>query len=161
VIPSLPRRIRSQGGYTLVEVVITMGIGALLMSALISVLFTASKAVDTATSRVEASSQIRSFQSFAYEDFATSTLPSNSSSCSVSTPCATPIALKGATYSWDGKNLLNRVPASTGVARRVASNVSSFSWYVTGCAILVSVTVKVQAYSQSQTFQFYPRVSCP
>lgn len=159
--PPLSGCVRGQDGYTLVELVVTMGLGALLLSALMSVLLTASHGASIATSRVEASSQIRSFQFFAYEDFAGSALPSNSGNCVPSTPCTTAIKLSGVTYSWDGSNFLSRVPTSTGIARPAASNVSSFSWYVTGCAVVVSVTVTVQGYSQSQTFQFYPRVNCP
>jgi prepilin-type N-terminal cleavage/methylation domain-containing protein len=161
VKPSLGGYVRRQDGYTLVELIIATALGALLMSALVSVVLTTSQAANIAISRVEASSQIRSFHFFAPQDFASSTMPASSSECKPSTPCTTPIALSEVTYSWDGSNRLSRVPASTGVARSAATNVSRFSWYATTCTVVVSVTVTVQAYSESQTFKFRPRVNCP
>lgn len=154
------RYAKRQDGYTLVELIVTMAIGGLLLSALMSVLLTTSQAANTATSRIEASSQVRSFQQFAYQDFASSSLPSGSASCTISIPCSTPITLSAVTYSWDGSDQLSRVPAGGGT-RPAATNVRAFSWYVAGCTVVVSITVTVQAYSQSQTFQFYPRVNCP
>jgi prepilin-type N-terminal cleavage/methylation domain-containing protein len=169
---------RSQGGYTLVEVLITIALTALLMTALTSVVFTSVRAVDVASSRVEASSQIRNFQYFADDDFAQSAVPVGGSCGTPSTPCSTqPVVLSGTqvtnsvqpagsavvvTYTWDGSNFLDR-QVSAGPPIHAATNVSAFSWYVDTTAsrptVVVSITVTVSSYSESQTFRFYPRVS--
>lgn len=170
------RLTHDQAGYTLIEVIISAAIGAILLAGLTSVVLTSVRANDVASSRVEASAQIRSFESFAYQDFAHAGVPA---ACgSQSAPCTTqPIALSGptnnsvnpvgVTYTWDGSSVVARqvgsdapIPVATGVTR--------FSWYVDQSAalptVIVSMTVTVQessrqAYSQSQTFLFYPRVN--
>jgi prepilin-type N-terminal cleavage/methylation domain-containing protein len=163
----LVQRVRNQDGYTLVEVVISAAIGAVLMAGLTSVVLTSVRATNIATARIEASSQIRSFQFFAYDDFAHSGIPPGSASC----PCTQPIVLSGppansqdtpgsleqVTYAWDGTGFLDR-QSSTGT-RRVSTNVTGFSWRVDGRTVVVSLTVTVQSYAQSQTLRFYPRVS--
>ncbi len=167
--------IHSQGGYTLIEVIISVAIGAILMAGLSSVVLTSVRASNVATSRVEASSQIRSFQSFAYADFAHSDA-SGLAGCTPSTPCTTqPIVLAGTqvnssgqpvgpstvTYTWDGSDFLDRQVG--GSSLHAATNVSSFSWYVTSgsglSTVVVNMTVTAQAYSESQSFIFYPRVN--
>src|SRR5690349_2168231 len=88
---------RSQGGYTLVEVVIASSIGLMIMTGLTSVILTSVRAVGTATSRIQASSQIRSFEYFAYDDFARSSLPP-SDGCGPA-PWTCPIVLTGTQVS--------------------------------------------------------------
>jgi prepilin-type N-terminal cleavage/methylation domain-containing protein len=173
----IAHRARNQGGFTLVELIIASAIGVLLMTGLTSVVFTSYKAWTTASSRVEASSQIRSFQYFAYDDFARSTLPT-ATGCTISTPCTVqPITLTGlqvgnsqapapapysVAYTWDGSTFVDRQVGS-GPARHAASDVTAFSWYVDGSAphqtIVIAMTVTVQSYSESQTMQFFPELN--
>ena len=169
--------IRSQGGYTLIEVVIASAIGAILMGGLFSVIFTSWQAVKTATSRVEASQQIRSFQFFAYDDFARSPLP-DANGCVGSPPTNCTIALAGVqasnsstpatapypvSYTWDVLTGFLDRNVGTNPPIHAATNVTAFSYYVDGVApnqtVVVSLTVTVQAYSESQTLRFYPQVN--
>jgi prepilin-type N-terminal cleavage/methylation domain-containing protein len=170
----------SQGGYTLVEVVVAVAIGAILMTALTSVILTATKSATIATSRIEASGQIRNFEFFAYDDFALSGVPVPSGCGTVGNPCTTqPIVLSGkqasnsvtpvmadysVTYTWVGSAFLDRqVGPDPASAVHMATNVTDFSWYVDVSAphptVVVNLTVTVQSYSQSQTWLFYPRVN--
>ncbi len=176
--PPSSRYLASQDGYTLVEVIISVSIGALLLSALTSVVFTSWRAANIATSRVEASSQIRSFEYFAYDDFALSATPNNGA-CTPATPCTTaPLVLSGVhagntasvstpptlgpyqvKYTWDGSSFVDREVGGGGT-QHAATDVKSFSWYVdANSTVVVSLTVQVQAYSESQTFRFYPRMN--
>jgi prepilin-type N-terminal cleavage/methylation domain-containing protein len=166
--------VRSQNGYTLVEVIIASAIGALLLSALTSVVLTSWRATAIASSRVEASGEIRNFEYFAYDDFARSAAPAGGS-CVQANPCSTqPLVLSGyqvsnstpvpapyqVSYTWDGSNFLDRAVAGTGTTEHAASDVSGFSWYVdTNGTVVVSLTVTIQSYSESQTFRFDPRMS--
>jgi len=175
VKPGLSAYVKSQRGYTLIEVIISVAIGAILMAGLSSVVLTSVRASNVATSRVEASSQIRSFLFFAYDDFAHSGL-SGLSGCTQPAPCTTqPITLTGmqvnisgqpigtqtVKYTWDGSNDLDR--SAGGAPAHAATNVSSFAWYVISgpglSTVVVNLTVTVQAYSESQNFIFYPRVN--
>lgn len=161
----------AQAGFTLVEMIVSLAIGSLLMVALTSVVLTAWRASSIASSRVEASGQIQNFEFFAFKDFAQSSPPS-SVSCLPASPCSQPLVLAGlqvsnqnpvpspvqVTYSWDGSNLLDRSVAPGGT-RHAATNVTAFSWYVdTDSTVVVSLTVTVQSYSESQTFRFLPRM---
>jgi prepilin-type N-terminal cleavage/methylation domain-containing protein len=166
---------RGQSGFTLVELIIASAIGVILMTGLTSVVFTSYRAWTTASSRVEASSQIRSFQYFAYDDFSSSGLPA-AGSCTSANPCTVqPIALSGfqvgnsvqpvpapftVTYTWDGTTFLDR-QVNSGPAEHVASGVTAFSWYVDAAnqTVVVALTVTIQSYSQSQTMQFYPELN--
>jgi prepilin-type N-terminal cleavage/methylation domain-containing protein len=157
---------RSQSGFTLVEVVITVAIGAILMTALTSVILTASRAATTATSRVEASGQIRNFQFFAHDDFAQANVPTPIGCGTPDNPCitATTITLNGAypvSYTWDGSAILDRQAGSN--VTHMATNVTGFTWYVDGSTphptVVVNLTVTVQSYSESQTFLFYPELN--
>jgi prepilin-type N-terminal cleavage/methylation domain-containing protein len=152
-----PRRyVTGQSGYTLVEVVIAVALGALLMSALTSVVLTSWRATETASSRVEASGQIRNFQYLAYNDFARSNLTALGG-CTASARCSTPIRLATVTYSWDGTNFVDR--ASSQATIHAATNVTKFGWYIDTNTVVVSLTVMVRSYSESQTFRFYPRLN--
>ena len=170
-------RLDGQAGYTLVELIIALAISGFLMVALTSVVLTSVGAANTASSRVEASSEIRSFQSFAADDFARSGVPDGSGG-SASSPCTTqPIVLGGTqvsnsaspvgstllvTYTWDGSAFVDR-QAGSGESIHVATDATAFSWYVDSTAahptVVVSLTVTVGAYSETQTFRFYPRVN--
>lgn len=169
------RYVRSQRGYTLIELIITAALGALLLSALTSVVLTTWRAVAVASSRVEASGQIRNFAFFAYDDFAGSGAPTPGACGTPANPCTTqPLALSGlhatgstsaptemyqVTYSWDGSNFLDR-QVGGGATRHAATNVTAFSWFVdTNSTVVVSIKVTIDAYSQYQTFRFYPRMS--
>jgi type II secretory pathway pseudopilin PulG len=174
----LGRQVRGQGGYTLVELIITVGLSAALMVALTSVVLTSTRAVTTASDRVEASGQIRSFQYFAYDDFTRSALPNPAGCGTPVSPCSTQqIVLAGTrvsnttppvataytvTYAWDGSNFVDRQDGS-GATRHAASGVSAFAWYVdSGAAhptVVVAMTITVGTYSESQTLRFLPRLS--
>ncbi len=151
------RRTGGQDGFTLVEVIITLAIASLLLSALVSVIYTTSQATRIASSRVEASNELRNFQQFAYDDFAQSNV-AVLAGCTQASSCSSPIALPSVTYTWDGSNFLDR--ATSDVTTHAATNVTAFSWYVdTNSTVVVSLTVTVQAYSLSQTFRFQPRIN--
>jgi prepilin-type N-terminal cleavage/methylation domain-containing protein len=167
------RYVRSQGGYTLVELIIASAIGLMVMTGLTSVVFTSVRAATTATSRVEASNQVRSFELFAYGDFAQSGVPST---CAAPAPqvcvrlngfqasnSVAPVAGRyQVTYTWDGVRFLDR-QLGGGEIRHAATNVSAFSWSLDGTApnqtVVVHLTVTVQSYSESQTLRFYPRLN--
>ncbi len=167
---------RSQDGYTLVEVIIASAIGLMVMTGLTSIILTSVKAVNTATGRVEASSQIRSFQYFAHDDFARSSPPPGDG-CGAA-PWTCPIVLTGTqvsnsttpaaysyqvTYSWNQANqtLDRQVGSSSPI--HAATDVSAFSWYLDSSAakltVVVSLTVTVLGYSESQTMRFYPQLN--
>ena len=177
--PPLARYARSQAGYTLVELMVASAIGVIVMTGLTSVLLTSWRAGTTATSRVVASGQIRNFEFVAYDDFALANVPDPSGcAASAASPCTTqPLVLTGVQasnaanpvssphqviYTWDGADLLER-QVGNNPPRETASGVSAFSWYVAGAAphqtVVVTITVTVLAYSQTQTFLFYPRVN--
>jgi prepilin-type N-terminal cleavage/methylation domain-containing protein len=186
VNPRLAARRRRQAGFTLIELIIATAIGLMIMGALTSVVLTTAQAANTATARLEASSQIRDLQLSANDDFVLSRAPTPSGCGTANNPCHTqPLALQGSrmanavagapaaftvTYVWDSS------PSGLDVTRRTASgsrvlarNVTAFAWYVdsTGAhpTVVVSLTVAVNfynaAYSQSQTLRFYPRVTSP
>lgn len=173
---------RRQAGYTLIEVVVATAIGLFVMGSLTSIVLTTVLAANTATSRVEASSQIRNFQLNAYDDFALSQAPIPPG-CGVTaaSPCTSEaITLQGSrmpnqeavaaagytvVYAWDpASKVVNRQVG--GASRRAASNVTAYSWYIDGAgqpSVVISLTVTVgfynTSYSQSQTMRFYPRVT--
>jgi prepilin-type N-terminal cleavage/methylation domain-containing protein len=163
---------RSQDGFTLVELIVASAIGLALITALTSVILTASRSVTTATNRIDASAQIRNFELFAYDDFAQSGVPVTSGCGTAGNPCTTqPIALIGTTsvqYTWDGSAFLDRQVGTNTI--HMASNVTAFSWYVDPTSplhqtVVISLTVTVPrvgdllAYSDSQTFRFVPQVN--
>lgn len=176
-------RHRAQAGYTLIEVIIATAIGLMVMSALTSVIVTTVIGTNAATSRVEASSQVRTFELSAYDDFALSRPPAPTG-CGTGPGdlCTTQqMTLRGSrmpnqvggvatpytvVYAWDPG--LHQITRTTGGASRVAaSNVTGFTWYVnTNGAqpvVVVSMSVTVgfynTTYTDSQTFLFYPRVT--
>ena len=176
----LRRYARSQGGFTLVELLVASAIGLIVMTGLTSLLLTTWRAGTIASSRVLASSQIRNFQSEAYEDFALSAVP-DQAGCGTP-PFTCPIRLNGAqasnvptpvinrnyqvTYTWDQANQMLDRAIGNGAARHAATNVSLFSWYLAGAppnqTVVVKITVTmptVPPYSETQNLQFYPRVS--
>jgi prepilin-type N-terminal cleavage/methylation domain-containing protein len=184
------RHLQGQGGYTLVEVIIACALGAILMSALTSVILTSVRAGATANNRVQASNQIRSFQFFAYDDFAHSTLPNPVGCGTAANPCTTQaIVLSGlrasnapnpvvtqynVSYTWNSATFVVNRTVGAGTPVGAATNVTDFSWYLSGTGqfrtVVVSMTVTVctpslvpcpvgnQSYAQSQSLQFYPRV---
>jgi prepilin-type N-terminal cleavage/methylation domain-containing protein len=172
---TLQQSFRSQAGYTLVELMIASMIGVIVIAGLTSVVWTSMSAASVAQSRVEASSQVRSFQSQAYEDFALSGVPSLSS-CAPASPPPCTIVLSGLqasnlvaptpgavqiTYSWNGTTVDRTVGSNP--PREVASSVTAFSASMAGTApnqtVVVTMTVTVQNYTETQTMQFYPRVN--
>ena len=167
----------SQGGFTLVELLIASAIGVVVMTGLTSVVLTTWRANTIATSRVDASSQIRNFEFSAYDDFAHSSV-SGFGSCTNQAPCSTqPIVLTGTqlnssgqaipgyqiTYAWDGSSFLDRNVAPSGATAHAATDVSAFSWYLdttaTHSTVVVTISVTVQAYTETQILRFYPRVN--
>lgn len=176
---------RGQAGYTLVELIVATAIGALVLGALTSVVLTTALSTNVATSRVEASNQIRSFQLTAFDDMALSRIPSPSGCGTQATPCTTQaIVLSGSrmanqpagaatpysvSYAWDPSRHVVSRQVSGGPGRTVATDVTSFSWYVDGtaahAAVVVSLTVTIATYNstyrESQTLRFSPRVTVP
>lgn len=173
-----PGYFRSQGGFTLIEVIIASAIGLIVMTALTSVILTTVQGAKVATGRIEASGQIRNFELRAYDDFALSEAPTPSGCGTSSDPCTTaPLSLSGlaasnsdqpepsayaVTYQWDGSAFLDRT-VGDGPAEHMATSVTAFAWYVDTsgpkATVVISLTVTVLSYSESQTFRFYPRLN--
>jgi prepilin-type N-terminal cleavage/methylation domain-containing protein len=180
----LAARRRRQAGYTLIELIIASAIGVMVMGAMTSVVLTTVLGGNVATSRIEASAQIRNFQLTAYDDFALSRPPATSGCGTSVSPCTTQdMILEGdrmpnqaggvpglftARYTWDPtKKLVTRF---VGVASRVvASGVTRYSWYVDSTGghpvVVVSMSVTMASYNttytESQNLLFYPRVTAP
>jgi hypothetical protein len=149
----------------------------MVMTGLTSLVLTTWRAGTIATNRVVASGQIRSFQFEAYDDFALSAVPDTSGCNPVPWTC--PIRLIGTsasnsatpalssyqvTYTWDQTNHVLDRTVNGGGPRHAATNVSYFSWTVTpNQTVVVTLTVTMAQsfppYSETQTFQFYPRVN--
>jgi prepilin-type N-terminal cleavage/methylation domain-containing protein len=181
----LLRQLRSQSGFTLVELLVASAIGVIVMTGLTSVVLTTWRAGQIATGRIEASSQIRNFQFDAYDDFALSSLPA-SSGCGAA-PWTCPINLSGTnaalqngvlvldhsyhvTYTWDQTNhTIDRVVGTNPcialglTCPHAATNVTAFNWYIDTSSptptVVVTLTVTVQSYAEIQTMRFYPRVN--
>jgi type IV pilus assembly protein PilW len=170
----LRRYAKSQGGYTLVELIVASAIGLFVMTGLTSVVLTTWRAGSVATSRIEASGQIRNFQFYATDDFALSGVPAISG-CATASPPPCTMTLSGfqvsnsaapapssfqVTYTWDGTNLDRQVG---GTSKHAATNVSAMSAYVASSAlhptVVVTLTITVQSYVETQTLRFYPRVN--
>lgn len=176
-------RRRSQGGFTLIELIVATAIGLIVMSAMTSVVLTSVLGDNAATGRVEASAQIRTFQLMAYDDFALSRPPAAAGCGTKAAPCTTQaMTLAGlrmpnqvsaaavpfsATYTWNSST--QTITRSVGAGSQVAaSSVTSYSWYVDSSAkpvVVVTLTVTVATYNatyaESQTLLFYPRVNAP
>lgn len=173
---TLRRYAKSQGGFTLVELLVASAIGFFVMAALTSVVLTTWRAGTIAASRVEASGQIRNFQYQAYDDFALSGVPTLGS-CASSSPPPCTVTLSGThasnsappaltpnyviTYTWDGVNIDRQVSGYP--AKHAATNVTAFSARIAGIApyqtVVVTLTVTKLSYAETQTLQFYPRVN--
>jgi prepilin-type N-terminal cleavage/methylation domain-containing protein len=180
--PAQAARRQSQAGFTLIELIIASALGLLVLSALTSVVLTTSMATNTAVGRIEASSQVRSFQFTAYDDFALARAPAPSGCGTPGAPCTTQeMVLQGSRvpnqvngvavpstvrYIWDAATHL--VTRYTGTSSRVAANhVTAYSWYIEGGgsrpSVVVSLTVTIASYnvsySESQTFRFSPQIT--
>jgi type II secretory pathway pseudopilin PulG len=175
----------SQGGYTLVELIIATAIGTLVLGAMASIVLTTATGANVAMSHMDASSQIRTFQINAYDDVAFSSLPAPSGCGTQGNPCTTQaLLLQGlrmpnqplpgqaptqtsVTYSWDPTQHLVTRQIGDGVARTVASNVTSYSWYIDSNgahpSLVIALTVTEVNYNATftevQTFRFNPQVS--
>ena len=175
-------RHRGQAGYTLIELMIATAIGLVVMGALTSIFITTVLSANAATGRVEASSQIRSFQLTAHDDFALSNPPTPVGCGTAGNPCTTqPMVLSGyrmpnqaggtaalftVSYAWNATQ--HSISRTIGASGQVAAgNVTAFSWYVDSSGdhpvVVVAMTVTVASYntsySESQTLLFYPRVT--
>jgi len=169
----------NQAGYTLVELLVASVIGLIVMAGLTSVVLTAWRSSSTATGRVEASSQIRSFEYFAYDDFALSNTPIPSGcAATAASPCTTqPILLLGVqasnqnqpvvspyqvTYTWNGTDVLDR-QVNGNPPVHAATGVSAFAWYIDGTtpyqSVVVTISVTVQGYTKTQTLRFDPSIN--
>jgi hypothetical protein len=145
------------------------------MTGLTSVVLTSWRAGAVATSRIEASAQIRNFQLRAYDDFALSAAPVISS-CGANDPPPCSITLSGlkasnseppvlapftVIYVWDGANVDRKVGSDV---RHAATNVTAFSASVSAETVGVSLTVTMPVfgetpYAETQKLLFYPRVN--
>ena len=166
------QKARSQAGFTLIELIIASAIGLAVMTALTSVVFTTWKASVIASSRVEASAQIRNFQLVAYDDFVGSGPPTTSGCGGV--PAGTCITLPvtrasnpdqpvTVTYKWDGVRFLDRCQDSQ-PCRHVSTNVKAFIVIPDGGALVVKIKISIptdstNSYTQSQTLRFLPRLN--
>jgi prepilin-type N-terminal cleavage/methylation domain-containing protein len=175
VSPARSQRRRAQAGFTLIELIIATAIGLVVMTALTSVVFTTYQANQIAISRIQASSTIGLFSATAHDDFALSSLPLTPGPCGSSAqPCSQdPIKLVGnctmtstgssanytVIYQWNSDTHLIDRNISGQSDNPAATGVTAFSWYIDGASVLVTVTVTVGAYSQTQTLRFYPRVA--
>jgi type II secretory pathway pseudopilin PulG len=175
-------RRRRQAGHTLIELIVASAIGLMVMGAMTSIVLTMALGANTATSRIEASAQIRNFQLTAYDDFALSQPPLPTGCGTPASPCTTQdMILKGSQmpnplsssppqymvrYTWDPARSLVTRYVNAG-SRVVASSVTGYSWYIDGSgghpAVVVSMNVTVgfynTTYTESQTLLFYPRVA--
>jgi prepilin-type N-terminal cleavage/methylation domain-containing protein len=179
------KRRNSQAGYTLVELLVATALGAIVLGAITSILLTTALSANVATSRIDASSQVRTFQLTAYDDLALSAVPIPVGCGSQSNPCTTqPMVLQGmrvpnldsgaatpysVTYTWDpARGVVTRQVAGGG-SRTIATNVTSFSWFVdpsgAHASVVINLTVTVitynASYSESQSLRFYPRIAGP
>ncbi len=165
----------------MVELLVATAIGLIVMTALTSVVFTSWHGWMTATGRVETSSQIRSFETFANDDIAQSSAPPVPAGCAATqaSPCTVQaIALSGTravnapnpamtfgyqvTYTWDGVANVDRTVGNNAPVH-AATGVTGFSWYLTGAgphqAVVVTLTVVEQGITTTQTLEFYPRLN--
>jgi prepilin-type N-terminal cleavage/methylation domain-containing protein len=182
--PKLAARHKGQAGFTLIELVIATSLGLVVLSALTSVVVTTMLADNTARARVEASTQVRSFQAFADDDFVLAKAPAPSGCGSSGNPCTTQdLLLQGSRvpnviggvpapytvrYAWDaGRQQVTRYTGASSVV--IASNVTAYSWFVDRTSakptVVVRMTVTIATYnatySESQTFLFSPRITSP
>lgn len=178
----LAARRNRQAGFTLIELIIATTLGLLVLSALTSVVLTMMMADNTASGRIEASSQVRNYQFAAYDDFVVARPPAPPGCGTATTQCTTQdLVLTGTRapnppdaapvsstvrYTWDRS--LQAVTRYAGTTSRVvASNVTAYSWYVDRSGlyptVVVNITVTIPSYnatySASQTLRFYPRVT--
>jgi prepilin-type N-terminal cleavage/methylation domain-containing protein len=175
---ALLRYAKSQGGFTLVELLVASAIGLIVMTGLTSLVLSTWRAGTIATTRVVASGQIRNFQLDADDDFALSGLPTLTN-CMAGSPPPCTIALSGfqaskaavpvitpyqVSYVWDGVNVDRNVVG--GSSKHAATDVAAFSAYLSGQpgnqTVVVTLTITmpgVPPYSETQTLQFYPRVN--
>jgi prepilin-type N-terminal cleavage/methylation domain-containing protein len=182
VTAAVAARRRRQGGFTLIELLIATALGVMVMGALTSVVLTSMQAANTATARVEASSQVRNFQFTAYDDFVLARAPVPSGCGTPTSPCTTQdLLLQGhkvpnevggvaapytVRYVWDSsRHVVTRYAGTS--SRVTATNVTAYSWYIESSganpSVVVSVTVTIafynSSYSDSQTLRFYPRLT--
>ena len=177
-------RRRRQAGYTLVELIVATAIGTIVLGALTSIVLTTAISTNVATSRVDASGQIRNFQLNAYDDMAFSNVPAPSGCGTQANPCTSqPMVLQGqrvpnqpsgapapysVTYTWDPSQQTVSRQAGSAI-RTVAENVTGYSWFIDSSgaqpAVVVSLTVTVRTYNapyvDSQSFRFVPRATAP
>jgi prepilin-type N-terminal cleavage/methylation domain-containing protein len=168
-------RRKQQAGFTLIELIIATALGVLVMGALTSVVLTTVLAANTANARIQASSQVRSFQFTAYDDVALARPPGGPGCGTPATPCTTQVmVLQGSRvpsatgtlgtpsaytvrYAWDStaqlitrEALKDALDPNSKVSRVVATNVTAYSWYVDTSGahptVVVSMTVTVAAY---------------
>ena len=139
----LAARRKRQAGFTLIEVIIATALGLLVLSALTSVVLTTMMADNTASGRIEASSQVRNYQFAAYDDFVLARPPVPPGCGTATTKCTTQdLVLTGTLapnppdatpvpytvrYAWDPSlGVVTRYAGTT--SRVVANNVTAVSY---------------------------------
>jgi prepilin-type N-terminal cleavage/methylation domain-containing protein len=167
---------RSQAGYTLVEMILALGIGTMLIAGTALLLWTMFTANHTSDVRLQASAQIRNFQLAFHDDVVLNNRPvSITGNCTPPGPCT--ISLSGSrfnqgasgpgafsvTYSYSSGTVTRQVSGAG--ATEVAKNVARFCPGVSaGNVVTVNLTAQdsLGAYSETQTLKFDPRpVSSP
>jgi type II secretory pathway pseudopilin PulG len=181
--------LHGQRGYTLVELIISSGLAAFVLTALTSVIFVTTQANRTWSPRLQATGEIRHFQEMFYDDVAASDSPSTAlttNPClaalpSPAPPPTPPIALNGLTFTgtppaaqtFQATYCYN--PTSQTVQRYVAGNptvvarnVVNFKWRLDaadGNALVLDITTTDNSvpsiYSTTQELRYYPRRNRP
>ncbi|MFN2463428.1 MAG: type II secretion system protein J [Candidatus Dormibacteria bacterium] len=159
----------SQGGFTLVEMIIATAVSSILLAGISVLVFTNFSASTIAAQRLQASGQLQNFQVAFYRDAALDNTATNRSPIIAAAPCDVVLAGRrrdagGTTntsysveYKLSGSDIRRTVAATTST---VARNVKLFTCALQSDGtfqVVISAQDTTGSYTQSQTFRFYPR----